>query len=357
MRRPFPFIPFILGAGLAFYLLSRLGHALIPFILSSALAYVTHPFINYCEVKGLRRAFSVTLFYLIALAAVSVAANNLLQMASAELSFLQEQSPAYLATIKGIVSAAKQFIAQNVPFASSIIERWDIQLYEPLMRQAENIPGYLLGIFPLLSFLFLIPLITYFMLIDGPKAVRHMIQACPARHVERILHILSEIDASLGNYLRGLLIASMAVAIASFIGLSLMGLSQALAISLLAGLGNFVPYLGPAMGAAIGGLAAIFQFNSFAAGLKVAALFAGIRLADDLLLEPFIAKRSVKLHPLAFLLSLMAGGELFGFIGLVFAVPAACVIKELGKVLWAWYATETRLAAPEPHPAVEVPYV
>lgn len=94
------------------------------------------------------------------------------------------------------------------------------------------------------------------------------------------------------------------------------------------------------MGALVGGTVAAIQFSSLTAGFKVVLLFTAIRLADESFLQPSIARYSVRLHPLIFLFSLMAGGELFGFVGLLFAVPAACVIKSLLQVSWDWYLSE-----------------
>ena len=89
---------------------------------------------------------------------------------------------------------------------------------------------------------------------------------------------------------------------------------------------------------------AFYQFGSFAAGMQVVALFVGIRVADEIFLQPVIAKHSVHLHPMVFLLALILGGEVFGFVGLLFAIPAACVIKALVQVSWAWYSSERGLS-------------
>ena len=89
-----------------------------------------------------------------------------------------------------------------------------------------------------------------------------------------------------------------------------------------------------------------YQFGTLWAGAKVALLFIGIRVADEAFLQPVIARHSVHLHPMVFLLALVLGGEIFGFLGLVFAIPAACIIKALIKVGWSWYASESGLAAP-----------
>jgi predicted PurR-regulated permease PerM len=133
-----------------------------------------------------------------------------------------------------------------------------------------------------------------------------------------------------------------------------MGVDNALLIALISGVSSFVPYLGAAMGIVVGGAMAFYQFGTVAAFAKVALLFVGIRLADEIFLQPVIAKHSVHLHPMVFLLALILGGEMFGFLGLVFAVPAACILKALIKVGWSWYSSE-RWHAAETASGAEIP--
>jgi len=170
------------------------------------------------------------------------------------------------------------------------------------------------------------------------------------------MHLLSEIDTSLGNYLRGLIIVDLIVAVAAFFGLVVLGVSQALWIALLAGAMSFLPVLGAAVGALVGGLVAWVQFGTFAAFLKVAAVFLVIHLCDETMLQPYIAKHSAHLHPLLFLLSFLLGGEFFGFLGLIFAVPFVCVLKSLVKVAWSWYSTEAQLQGTEAFDLADIPY-
>lgn len=353
--RKFPFWPLLALGVLVLYAAYHLHHVLIPFALSFALAYVMNPLITFFEVRGLRRSVVVAVLYLLALAAAVLAANTLISVVSGELTLLKTELPGYIARSRHFLENFQVQIARRLPYGSLIAGQVGESLIGPLVEGAQNLPGYLIGLVPLLSLLFLVPFIAFFLMIDGSNIIGGSIQACPSRYVEQGLHLLSEIDTSLGNYLRGIVIVAAAIAAASFVGLVLLEVNQALAIAVLSGVSSFVPYLGAAMGAVVGGLVATFQFGSAAAGLKVVALFIGIRLADEAFLQPVIAKHSVHLHPLVFLLSLMIGGEVFGFIGLVFAVPMACVLKALFKVGWSWYSSEARLVA-QTVDAAAIPY-
>jgi len=330
---------------------------LVPFLLGCALAYLLNPIVHYFEVRGLRRSHVVATIYILVAVTLTIAANSILPAMSRELALLQGKAPAYFKGVEEMASSLQHQLAESLPFGQSVIDNVSLKLYEPLMKQLQKLPTYVLGLFPLFSLLFLVPFITFFLLLDSKNGLQHLIQVCPSRYVEQALHILSEIDTSLGNYIRGILIIATTIGIASYIGLKILVIDYALAVSTLAGLSSFIPYLGAVMGAAVGALVAFFQYQGVKMPLYVVLLFTGIRLADEAVVQPLVAKHSIHLHPLIFLLALMIGGKLFGFVGLLFAVPAACIVKALVGVAWDWYVTEAQIVLPEAVDGVEVPFV
>ena len=356
-RRPFPWIPVLIAGGLAVVSLHFLLPVLIPFALGFAVAYVLGPIAGAAEVRGLRRQTVVVASYLIIAATLALLAGTLLPMLGRSLASLQTDAPGYAARMRTEWTSAQQDAVTRFPFLAKQIMTLDAnRAADRMIEAAQSLPSYLLSFFPLLSLLFLIPFISFFLLVDGPASIDRLIQRCPSRYVEQALHLVSEIDHSLGAYLRGLILVAAALTLASFFGLWLLGVNQAFWIAVLCGVSSFVPYLGAIMGMVVGGLAASFQFGTAAAGLKVVLLFVVIRLCDEIFLQPTIAKRSVHLHPLVFLFTFMTGGELFGFIGLVFAVPVACVIKALIDVAWSWYSSEARWRVVEGVDSASVPF-
>lgn len=324
------------------YVCYRLIHILTPFILSFAAAYVVNPAISALEARGIKRSPVVISIYITAALLLTVTATSLIPIVSTELQELQEAAPTYLARTQNFIGTVPQRVSRHVPIASKHVEKWVRGLYDPMIEQVQHLPGYLMGLFPILSLFILVPFISFFLLIDANKTIAGMIQACPSRLVEQALYLISEIDTSLGNYLRGIIIESIVVAVLAYIGLFFLGVNHAIAISSLAGLSCFVPYLGAIIGAVVGAATAMVQFGDIVPGLQVIALFGGIRFIDDWFLQPIILKHSVDVHPLVFLLALMVGAETLGFMGLVLAVPVACVVKSLIKVGWDWYATESK---------------
>lgn len=351
-------VPVLLLTAAVLFIFFHLYHVLIPFALGFAVAYVANPLVTNLELRGLRRSAVVITIYLAAGAAVILAASTITEIVATQFSSLQAQAPAYLAKTKAALMTYQAGLVERLPYGygSALVKQLNERLYGPLIDQAQHLPSYVLDIFPILSLLLLVPFVAFFLLLDGPDAIEGVIQSCPSRYVEQALHLISEIDSSLGSYLRGIITEALSIAAAAFVGLTILEVNQALPIAALAGFFTFVPELGIVLSATIGGLVAAFQFGTFWAGLKVAALFGAIKLVDYLILQPIIARHSVHLHPLAIVAVLMIGGELFGIVGLIFAVPTTCVLKALAKVVWAWYSSEAGLHGPAMLDSSALPY-
>jgi len=356
-RPPVPPAWVFITALLLLLLAYHIYEILIPFVLSFALAYLLNPIVRFFEVRGLRRDIVVIAIYSVVAGALSLAANSLLPAVGDELARLQGKAPDYFLMAQGMIGDAQQALADRLPFGKTMVELLSLKLYGPLVEQLPKIPSYVLGLVPLFSLIFLVPFITFFILLDSLKLLRRIVQLCPSRYVEQTLHLCSEIDTSLGNYIRGILIVALAIGAASYIGLKVLRVDYALAIAALSGIASFIPYLGAILGMVVGALVAFFQYHDFMIPFQVVILFVGIRLGDEAFVQPIIAKHSVHLHPLIFLLSLMVGGKVFGFVGLLFAVPAACMIKALLTVGWDWYASETQTAPPDNVAGVRIPYI
>lgn len=353
MRRArLPLVPLLAAGVLALYVGYRLHHILIPFVLGAAGAYVLNPLLEALEARGLRRDSLVLGLYLSLAAGLVLALHLLAPVVGEQLAQLQENMPSLVKTAQKMASQAQHLVEKKVPSGAKLVE----PAVGKVLGALQHLPTLVLSLVPLLSLLFLVPFITFFLLMDGPGGIDGLIQACPSRYVEQMLHLLNEVDTSLGNYLRGIIMIALIITGASFIGLVALGVENAVLIALLSGASSFVPYMGLAVGCLVGGGMAFMQFGNIAAFFKVCGLFVGIRMVEEAVVMPVISKSSVHLHPLTYLLSLMIGGELFGFIGLVFAVPAACIVKALARVSWSWYASEARLAVPAAYRAAVIPY-
>lgn len=175
--------------------------------------------------------------------------------------------------------------------------------------------------------LVLVPVILYFLLMDGHLALRALEDLIPPRHRERVGRMAAEIHRRLGGYIRGQMGVALAMSVLQGIGLAVMGVPYAWLLGLVAGFSNFVPYspyitaLPPAL---------LLLGLGGAGGIKLVALvvvFAGIQKMEALYFTPVWVGRASNLHPLEVLLAVLAFGFAFGLLGLVFAVPLMIVVK------------------------------
>lgn len=344
-RRSLPSLTALVLAGVALYGAYLVREALTPFVLAAAFAYILNPLVSYFEAKGLRRSHLIVVGYAAALLLVFIAYSGIKNVIVEQVDHLAANAPTYGKQIQKLVAVQQAKLTRELPLPPKVSEQALDSVVGSALERVQALPTEILGLLPLLAHALLVPFIGFFFLLDGPDGVEHLIQVIPSRYVEQAIHLLGEIDTALGNYLRGILIVATAIGLASFVGLYLLGVDNAFAISVLSGVSSFVPYLGVVMGLVVGGGMAWYQFGTIAAFLKVCALFLGIRVADEIFLQPVIASTSLHLHPMVNLLALILGGELFGFMGLVFAIPAACILKALIQVAWSWYSSESGLAS------------
>lgn len=358
MNRPATAVLIVAASGIAVYIAYHLHVVLTPFGLSFALAYLANPLINHFEVRGLRREHLVIVLYLIIVSAISISANFVFPVVGSELLKLQIKIPVYFDNLKTMLVHVQDMIANRLPVGGEIVEHWNLKMYSPWMDHIQDLPGYVLSLFPLLSLIFLVPFITFYLLTDSEKLMRQAIQACPSRYVEQVLHLATEIDVQLGYYVRGIMTEALTVGLLAWIGLLFLHVDYALAISALTAVSSLVPYVGAITSAVVAALVAVYQYGNILIVVKVLILFVFIRMADDVLLQPLIAKHSIRLHPLVYLFALMTGGHSFGFVGLILAVPVACILKALLLVAWDWYVGESALRPPQTSLApARIPYL
>jgi len=355
-RRSAPSLTALVLVGAALYGAYSVREGLTPFVLAAAFAYVVNPAAIFFEAKGLRRGPVIAAGYGLALLLLGAAYLVIKPLIVSESAHLIANAPKYFHMVQKLATAGEATLIQRLPLPQKVAENAFDSLIGSALDKLQDVPSSLLLMLPLLAHGLLVPFIGFFFLLDGMDGYERLIQNIPSRYVEQAIHLTAEIDTALGNYLRGLIIVAIAIGTATFVGLSIMGVDNAFAISILCGVSSFVPYMGVVVGMIVGGGVAWIQFASFMAAAKVIALFFLIRIGDEIFLQPIIARTSVHMHPMANLLALIVGGEMFGFLGLLFAVPAACVLKALIQVTWSYYASESGLEGDYATDETAIPY-
>ncbi|WP_455198210.1 AI-2E family transporter, partial [Kaarinaea lacus] len=195
---------------------------------------------------------------------------------------------------------------------------------------AKNVIGWIsssgMALVAFAANLVLIPVVTFYLLRDWDVLVKKVHELLPRKWEPTAVKLTKESDEVLGAFLRGQLLVMLALATVYSVGLMWVGLELALIIGLVAGLVSFVPYLGFIIGILFAGIAAFMQFQEISYLLWVAAVFGVGQALEGMLLTPLLVGDRIGLHPVAVIFAVMAGGQLFGFVGVLLALPVAAVI-------------------------------
>jgi predicted PurR-regulated permease PerM len=184
-----------------------------------------------------------------------------------------------------------------------------------------------MSIFSISSIIILIPMLVIFMLLSGNKSINETINFFPSKYIETMLSVIYEIDSILGRFIRGQLIEAAFVGVMSIVCLHLLGINFSLTIGIITGFMNMIPCLGPFVGLFLALIVGVIQFQTAAIAVKIIILYAVIQFLDNSFVQPFVIGHSVNLGLVLILFIMLAGGQIFGFLGVVFAVPVTAILK------------------------------
>jgi len=339
------------------YFIYRVHDIMLPFVLAATQAYLLSPVIRFFEVRGVRRGPVVILLYVVLVVGLLTGLYYGGTIISSEAQEASVQMPLYVQKAEHYLNAWKQSaaVARDVPWMVRPLIL-NTHLLESITEHGrswpqdivERMPSFASGLLPIFEIGFLVPFIAFFLMREGHTLRETVLHWVPSRYIEMALNILVEIDNSLGKYVRGLCLEAFCVGMLAFIGFSLIHLDYALQIALIVGLANVVPYVGPVVGVILGSGVALFQWGDPSRIVPVLLVCIAVRFIEDWFIQPVVMRHSVHLHPVWIVFSLMAGAKLFGFWGLLFGVPAACMTKVLLKVIWGWYLSQYGLRTSPP---------
>jgi predicted PurR-regulated permease PerM len=173
----------------------------------------------------------------------------------------------------------------------------------------------------------IVPFITYFILAEGDDGIKTLVEKIPNKYFEMTLNLIDKVGKELLSYLRGLILECSIVGILSMIGFMVIGVPYAIIIGVITGIANIVPYVGPIAGGGIALLASLTVAGNFQLAVPIVILLVIVRLIDDLLLQPLCFGKSLDMHPVAVVLTLIIGHQLMGISGMVISIPIATILR------------------------------
>ena len=312
------------------WLLYALGDVLTSFIVAAVLAYVLNPLVEWLQLKRIRRApasmiiMALALLILLSLVLIIVPMllnqfNNLAERLPQIVGFVQNKLLPWLNSVSGDYIQIDQesiiaWLQSHTDELSNTLKEW----IPTLMRQSGNVIS---GV----SNLVLLPLLLYYFLLDWKRWSSGISKLVPRRFIETYTRISGNMDEVLGEFLRGQLMVMMIMGLVYGLGLMLVGLDSGFAIGMIAGILVFIPYLGAFTGLLLATVAALLQYGSWQGLLMVWAVFGVGQFLESFFITPKIVGDQIGLSPFWVIFSLMAFGQLMGFVGMLAGLPLAAV--------------------------------
>lgn len=314
--------------GWLFYLLSPI---LAPFLFAAILAYVCNPLVNRLARLKISRALGTALAMALLFGAFAALLLIMVPLFENQVALFIERLPAYLDGIR-------QHLAPWLKARFDV----ELQLDSAYLRQAltehwQSAGGIAAGFLPslrngglaLVGFfanLVLVPVVLFYVLRDWNAIIARLDEIVPRRWHGQVGKVAREVDEVLGGFLRGQISVMLLMSLFYAVGLWLVGLELALPIGVIAGLLVFVPYLGMIVGLTLATLAGLMQFQSLGGMIPVWLVFGAGQALEGMAVTPWLVGDRIGLHPLAVIFAVLAFGQLFGFFGVLLALPASAAL-------------------------------
>jgi predicted PurR-regulated permease PerM len=321
----------IAAAVLFIWALWWLGPVLTPFIVAAVLAYALHPAVEELAARRWPRLVAVIVVEALAIVALLALLLLLVPVIAKELPLLREQIPVLADKVNQAVAPWLAQLGLNVALDSATIKAFVLKHMSTNMEEiavavfsSVRIGGS--AVLALVGNAFLMPVVLFYLLIDWPQLVERVQALIPPRQRLRVRGFLAECDMVLGQYLRGQLMVMGVLALYYSLALGIAGFDLALPVGVFSGLAIFIPYLGFALGVALALLAGLLEFASWYGVIVVAVVYGIGQVAESLVLTPRLVGERIGLNPLAVIFALLAFGHVFGFVGVLVALPVSAVV-------------------------------
>ncbi|MFP3382572.1 AI-2E family transporter [Tritonibacter scottomollicae] len=323
-----------------------LGNVLLPFILGGAIAYMIDPLADRLERAGLSRegatavitVAAVLIFLIMLLLIVPMLANQMID--------LVQTLPQALSNLRDFAQDRfPDLFEENSRVREALAGLWSI-LQDKSMGLLQTFVGSALSLLNVVVLIVIVPVVSVYLLVDWDRMVARIDALLPRDHAPVVRRLARDIDNVLSSFVRGMGMVCVILGTYYAVALMLVGLNFGLAVGFVAGLVTFIPYLGAIIGGVLAIGLALFQFWGALEGadgemirqgtdwIRI-ALVAGIfmigQMVEGNFLTPKLVGNSVGLHPVWLLLALSVFGALFGFVGMLIAVPVAAVIGVVAR--------------------------
>jgi len=337
-------------------LLVLLAPILTPFIAAAILAYALNPGVDWIERRRIAkfhvpRAIAALLMILLLLAAMLALLLIVVPIVQREIPALQQQIPILLEKLNAAVAPRLQALGFDINIDIDGIKKL---LAEHLADSGQALAGTLWAsaktggsaVIGWLGTLFLIPIVLFYLLLDWHRLLRYLDDAVPRSWAARAGALARETDTLLAQYLRGQLLVMLILAVYYSSALAIAGFEIALPVGIITGFLAFIPYLGFGLGLTLALLTAILQFTGLYGLIAVAVVYSIGQVLESFILTPYLVGERIGLHPIIVIFALLAFGQLFGFVGVLLALPASAILSVAVRHMHVLYRNSTFYSRP-----------
>ena len=316
------------------YLCYLLSDILIVFVISVLLSLIFDPFVSMFEKKGLNRLLSSLIIFAIFFLIIYLIFSFLVPSFIQQVKQLSEKVRIYLTPIQ--LKKIGTEVQKNIP----LIKSGDLQerITRYISFQVENSFNYFSALFSSLlstiAILVIVPFITFFLVKDNKKIIRGILNIVPNKYFDMSYYVIKKVTFQLSKYVRAWIFDATFVGCTMGVGLYFIGIDNALPLGVISGFGHLVPYFGPFIGGIPAILISIIVFGDFSRVPYIIMLVLTTYAFDNGVVQPYIFSKSLDIHPIIIILLIIAGGQLFGIIGMLLAIPTATVIRTFAKEIY-----------------------
>jgi putative permease len=306
---------------------------LLSFIIAVVLSYLLSPFVSYFEGNGFSRVFSTFIVFAFFFGLLVLGIALLSPFVVVQFQALKLEGPKY---IEGTVQLIERFKNQIFQISSGSVtfdptESLRNWLTAQSSSLVEKLPGFLSQS---ASVILLSPFIGFFMILDGQRVARNLFELVPNNIFEITLHLRHQINEQIGHYIRARILESGIVSLIILVGLFTIDFPYAVLIAVLNAFTNFIPYIGPVIGALPAVVIVLINGASPAEVALVLSIFIIAQIVDIFLVIPLVVAKVVDLHPVTVVLAVIIGAEVLGIIGMLISIPIASAVKVIASTIY-----------------------
>ena len=296
-------------------------------LLAFLLSFILNPFVDYLEQHSIRRTAATIATFLGVGALLGIALWVAVPLFIGQLKLLADMMKHV--NMEQQLLAIGQEIEHRVPFLKAVdVARTVNAAANDFM---DGVLSNISKIFSLLMLLAIVPFVSFFIVLDGRRSLKALIEKVPNRYFEITLNLVHRLGHELAGYIRGWLLDSFIVGIMMIIGYFIIGMNYAFVLGFVAGITNLIPYVGPVAGVVPAVIVAVLQGGNSTLVVNIIILTLIVQLIDNIAVQPWAFATSVNMHPLAVLIIVLIGNEFGGIIGMLLAIPIATIIKVTAK--------------------------